>query len=76
MGHGLGCDVKGESEQGVTGVAPGKTVPTGGVCHAPIIGPLSQPFTSTLFTMDCRNIYLGVPPCNPNMTLEKNKKWQ
>ncbi|KAG7216385.1 hypothetical protein INR49_021790 [Caranx melampygus] len=29
QGHGLDCDVKCESEQGVTGVASGKTVPTG-----------------------------------------------
>lgn len=33
QGHSLDCDVKFESEQGVTGVASGKTVLTGSVSH-------------------------------------------
>lgn len=34
QGHDLGCDVKRESEQGVTEVASGKTVSPKRVCHS------------------------------------------
>lgn len=46
-GPGLHCDVKCESEQGVTELASGKTVPTGRVCHVQINELLSQTFTGS-----------------------------
>lgn len=51
---GLRCDVKCESEQRVTGVASGKSVPTGGVCHIQIHEPNShrQPLCISL-TLIC-----------------------
>lgn len=56
-GHGLGSDEKVESEEGLTGVACGETLPTGRVCHNQIC--VSQP-----------NIQRHLPCIGPTLTCE------